>query len=152
MSQPNAPKIFEQVLETVKDHPETNDFAYISYVYGNDDLLKLAMGQFRNSVLRGCLKEMFESVKDYGELHGQASVMQAAPWYRFLRMIRNSLSHDMRFHFNGYDLKQLPVSWSSLTIDASMQNQLLQMRDFLSKQKAVQLIDEVIDYVEKHVN
>lgn len=151
MAQPDALEIFEQTLEVVKDHPETKDFAYIRYVYGNDDLLKLATGQFRNSVLRNCLKEMFESVKDYGASHGQASVIQAAPWYRFLRMIRNSLSHDMRFHFKEYDLKQLPVSWSGLTIDASMQDQFLQMRDFLSRQKAVQLIDEVIDYVEKHV-
>ena len=151
MAQPDALEIFEHTFEAVKDHPEAESFAYIRYVFGRDELLKHATNQFRQSVLRNCLKEAFELVKLYGEEHGQAQVIRAAPWYRFLRIIRNCLSHDMRLHFNGYDLKQLPVSWSGLTIDASMQDQPLPMRDFLSRQKAVELIDDVIRYVEEHV-
>lgn len=54
-------------------------------------------------------------------------------------------------HFNEYDLRQLPVTWSGLTIEASMQDQPLAMRDFLSRPKAVELIDDVIAYVEQHV-
>lgn len=102
-------------------------------------------------MLRNCLKEAFEIVKAHGEATGQADIIRAAPWYRFLRIVRNCLSHDMRLRFNAYDLKQLPVSWSGLTIDASMQDQPLQMRDFLSRPKAVELIDAVIEYVEQHV-
>ena len=151
MAQSDALQTFENTLDVVKGHPETESFAYIRYVYENDDLLKLATGQFRNSVLRNCLKEMFELVKLYGETHGQAQTVRAAPWYRSLRIVRNCLSHDMSLHVSGYDLKQLPVTWSGLTIDASMQDQPLPMRDFLSRPKAVELIDDVIAYVEQHV-
>lgn len=152
MVQPDALQIFEETLEVVKGHPETDSFAYIRYIYETDDLLKLATGQFRNAVLRNCLKEMFEIVKLYGETHGQADVVRAAPWYRFLRIVRNCLSHDMRLHFNEHDLKQLPVTWSGLTIETSMQDQPLAMRDFLSRPKAVELIDDVIVYVDQHVS
>lgn len=58
----------------------------------------------------------------------------------------------MRLHFEKYDLQQLPVSWSGLTIDVSMEDQPLPMRDFLSRQKAVELVDEVIRYIEQHVS
>ena len=151
MAQPNALEDFEHTLEVVKDHPEAESFAYIRYIFRNDELLKHATNQFRQSVLRNCLKEAFELMRLYGEEHGQAQVIRAEPWYRFLRIIRNCLSHDMRLHFNKYDLKQLPVSWNGLTFHASMQDQPLPMRDFLTRQKAVELLDDVIRYVEQHV-
>lgn len=151
-AQPDALQVFERTLEVVKDHREAESFAYIRYVFGSDELLKHATNQFRQSVLRNCLKETFELVKLYGEQHGQADVIRAAPWYRFLRIVRNCLSHDMRLHFEKYDLQQLPVSWSGLTIAVSMQDQPLPTRDFLSRQKAVELIDDVIRYVEQHVS
>jgi len=151
MAEPDALERFDRTLDVVREHPETESFAYIRYIYQKDELLKLATRQFRNSVLRNCLKEAFEIIKAHGEATGQAKIIRAAPWYRFLRIVRNCLSHDMRLCFNEYDLKQLPVSWSGLTIDASMQDQPLQMRDFLSRPKAVELIDAVIEYVEQHV-
>jgi hypothetical protein len=52
--------------------------------------------------------------------------------------------------FTEYDLKQLPVSWSGLTIERSMNNKPLPMRGFLSRPKAVELMDDVIKYVELH--
>jgi len=152
IAQPNALEIFDDTLDTVKNHPETDSFSYIRYVFGSEELLKQSTNQFRQSVLRNCLKEAFELMKLYGEEHGQAEVIRGAPWYGFLRITRNCLSHDMRLRFNKYDLKQLPVSWSGLTIDASMQNQPLPMHGFLTRQKAVELIDDVIRYVEQYVD
>ncbi len=151
IAQPDALQTFERTLEMVKGHPESETFAYIHYVFSSDDLLKHATGQFRQSVMRNCLKAIFELVKAYGERHKQGDVMRAAPWYGFLRIVRNCLSHDLRLHFKKYDLSQLPVTWAGLTIDASMQDQPLQMRDFLSRQRVVELMDDVIRYVEVHV-
>lgn len=151
IAQPDALQTFEKTLEVVKHDPEVETFAYIRYVFDNDELLKHATGQFRQSVMRNCLKEMFELVKAYGEVHGHADVIRRAPWYGFLRVVRNCLSHDLRLHFNPYDLKQLPVSWAGLTIDASIQDQPLAVRDFLSRQRVVALMDDVIKYVEDHV-
>ena len=145
---PDARTRLDQVFSSLQEYPEIQAIRYIDYVFENDDLLKLATGQFRKAILRNCMKEIFEQVKLYGRETNQMQLVEAAPWYRFLRIIRNCLSHDMKLHFRSYDLKQLPVSWSGLIIDASMQNLQLPMRGFLSREKALELVDAVIDYLE----
>jgi hypothetical protein len=141
---------FEKTLEMVSGHPESQSLAYIRYVFQSDAFLKHATKEFRNSVLRNCLKETFELVKAYGKRTEQTALFRKAPWYAFLRIVRNCLSHDMLLCFTEYDLKQLPVSWSGLTIERSMNNKPLPMRGFLSRPKAVELMDDVIKYVELH--
>ena len=94
------------------------------------------------------MKELFEQVKLFGSETNQMHIIKAASWYQFLRIVRNSLSHDMKLQFRPYDLKQLPISWSGLTIDASMHNVELQMRGFLSREKVQELVDAVIGYLE----
>lgn len=151
MAEPDALERFDRTLRVVCENPEVESFAYIRYIYKNDELLKLATKQFRNSVLRNCLKEAFELVKAYGDNTGQAKIVKVAPWYQFLRIVRNCLSHDMMLHFNKNDLQQLPVTWSGLTIGVAMQDQALEMQGFLSRPKAVQLLNDIIEYVEQHL-
>jgi hypothetical protein len=149
---PDAKERFVGIIRALAEHSETASFSYITYVLDSDALLKHATSQFRNSVLRNCLKETYELVKAYGDATGQSAIIKAAPWYQFLRIIRNCLSHDLQLRFTQHDLKQLPVTWSGLTLDRSMHNGPLQARDFFSRQKALELMDEVIAYVEKRVS
>ena len=144
---PDARARLDEVFTLLEDHPETQTIRYIDYIFEDNDLLKLATGQFRNAVLRNCMKELFEQVKLYSRETNQMQVIESAPWYQFLRIIRNCLSHDMKLQFRPYDLKQLPTSWSGLTIDSSMQNTYLPMRGFLSREKALELVDAVGDYL-----
>jgi len=148
LTMPDARARLDQVFPLLQDRPEIQAIRYINYIFEDNDLLKLATGEFRNAILRNCMKEIFEQVKLYGRETNQMHVVEAAPWYQFLRITRNCLSHDMKLHFNSYDLKQLPVSWSGLIIHASMQNLQLPMRGFLGREKALELIDAVIDYLE----
>ena len=129
---PDARTRLDEVFLLLEEHPETSTIRYIDYIFEDDELLKLATGQFRNAILRNCLKEVFEQVKLYGKGTNQMQVIEAAPWYQFMRIVRNCLSHDMKLLFRSYDLKQLPTSWSGLTIDASMHNSYLPMRGFLT--------------------
>ena len=151
MDAPDALERIEETFAHVKDQSDAGTFLYIGYVFKTDDLLKHATQELRNSVIRNCLKETFELVKSYGKETEQADVIRAAPWYQFLRIVRNSLSHDLRLDFRESDLKHLPVTWSGLTIDRSMQNGPLQRPGFLSRAKTLELIDAVIDYVEQRV-
>ena len=151
MAEPDALERFDAAFAQIKVHPEASTFGYIRYVFETDDFLKHATNEFRNSVLRNCLKETFEFVKLYADQTNQASIVKSAPWYQFLRIVRNCLSHDLQISFRKSDLKYLPATWSGLTLDRSMQNSPLQMKDFLSRSKALELMDEVIEYVEKHV-
>ena len=145
---PDARVRLEAVFSLLKEHPETQAFRYIEYVFDDDDLLKLATGQFRNAVLRSCMRELFEQVTLFGRETNQTQIIAAAPWYQFLRIVRNCLSHDMRLQFRPYDLKQLPISWSGLTIDASMHDSQLSMGGFFSREKSIELVDAVIDHIE----
>lgn len=101
LAAPDAPQKFEEYYSHISDEPEAQ-FGYIRYVFEDYDLLKHSTNELRKSVLRNCLKETFEMLK--AELQNQEEeVLFRAPWYRFLRMIRNSLSHDFKFRFRDYD-------------------------------------------------
>jgi hypothetical protein len=149
--QPDAKERFDDHFSVVAHHPEAKDFGYIRYVLETDELLVLATNQLRKSVLRGCLKEMFEVLKAYGLATDQIKIIRAAPWYQFLRMTRNSLSHDFFIQYRDHDLRLLPVSWSGLTFTAAMNGTEFPMAGFLSRAKVIELIDDVISYVETHV-
>ena len=144
---PDARTRLDEQFSSLKDHPEIQALRYIDYVFEDYDLLKLATGELRNAVLRNCIKEIHEQVMLYGDKTNQIRVISAAPWYQFLRIVRNCLSHDMTLTFRPYDVKQLPVSWSGLTINASMHNSQLPMRAFLTRKKALELLHAVSDYL-----
>lgn len=151
LAQPDAATKFDEYSAPFAEHVEGKQFLYIRYVLVNDDLLTLSTNELRKSVLRNCVKEMFEILKFYGTETDQMSLMRTAPWYQFLRMTRNSLSHDFFLRFNEHDLKKLPVSWSGLTLSASMNNSEFPMAGFLTRMKALELMDEIIAYIEFNV-
>ena len=151
MAYPDALERFDSAFETVKSHPEAGSLGYIRHVFEKDDLFKHATKELRSSVLRNCLKETFELIKVYGDATNQTALFKKAPWYQFLRIVRNCLSHDMQIRFREWDLDQLPVTWSGLALDRSMHNKPLPSKDFFSRAKALELIDAVIEYVDQYI-
>jgi hypothetical protein len=152
LAQPDAATKFDEYSAPFAEHREGKQFLYIRYVLENDELLALSTNQLRKSILRNCIKEMYEVVKSYGSHTGQMTQMRAAPWYQFLRMIRNCVSHDFFLRFNKHDLELLPLTWSGLTLCASMNNSELPMAGFLTRLKILELMDEVIGYMKTNVN
>ena len=151
MTAEEALERIHDTFEVVKDHPEFSSFSYITYVFERDELLMLATKELRNAILRNMLKETFELMKLYGDVTSQQALVRAAPWYQFLRIVRNCLSHDFQLSFRPADLNILPVTWSGLTLERSMHNGPLQMRDFLSRPKVMELMDDIIKYVEQEL-
>ena len=151
LAQPDALTKFDEYSSPFSEHPEAKQFLYIRYVFENDKLLTLATNQLRKSVLKNCIKEMFELVKAYGLETQQIKLLRASPWYQFLRMVRNSLSHDFYLRYNEHDLKLLPITWSGLTLTVTMNGSELPMAGFLTRMKVLELMDGVITYVEQHV-
>jgi hypothetical protein len=150
LAQPDAAEKFDEYYSIIADHPE-GQFGYIKYVFQSDDLLKLATNQLRKAVLRSCVKEMFEILKSGCETEDQKQSLMNAPWYQFLRMIRNSLSHDFYLRFNTYDKTRLPVTWAGLTLTQDMDGAELPMQGFFTRAKVQDLIDDVIRYVELNI-
>ena len=147
----DAPEKFEEYYAHISNHPEAQGFEYIRYVFKDYELLKHSTNELRKSVLRNCLKETFEMLKVVLASDEEKKILRKAPWYRFLRMVRNSLSHDFKFRFRDSDKKKLPVSWSNLTITVEMENEFLPMADFLTKAKVQMLLDEVSEYIKENI-
>ncbi len=149
LAHPKAEEQFDEYYLKIADHPEAS-FGYIKYVFQNDELLKHATNELRKSVLRNCLKEMFEVLKSEFNSDQESKILRKASWYQFLRMIRNGLSHDFYLKFRKHDKAKLPVTWSDLTITIDMDGKLLPMEGFLTRTKVQELFDEVIEYVENN--
>ncbi|PKN65429.1 MAG: hypothetical protein CVU57_09930 [Deltaproteobacteria bacterium HGW-Deltaproteobacteria-15] len=147
----NAPDTFEECYAHISGHPEAQQFAYIKYIFNDYELLKHSSNELRKSVLRNCLKETFEMLKVELVTDEEKEILLQAPWYRFLRMVRNSLSHDFKFRFRDYDKPKLPVSWSNLTITIEMDNEFLPMAGFLTRAKVQQLLEEVFEYIRTNI-
>jgi hypothetical protein len=69
----------------------------------------------------------FEILKDYCEDYDKSNStrsllkeMKATPWYEFVRLIRNALSHNFHFHFGDYDKTMMPITWNLITISQEM--------------------------------
>ncbi|MBU4345524.1 MAG: hypothetical protein L6247_05680 [Desulfobacteraceae bacterium] len=147
----DAPEKFEEYYAHISDNPEAQQFEYIRYVLNDYELLKHSTNELRKSVLRNCLKETFEMLKVELATDEEKEILLQAPWYKFLHMVRNSLSHDFKFRFRAYDKPKLPVSWSDLTITIEMNNEFLPMADFLTRAKAQQLLEEVLEYIKENI-
>jgi len=147
----DAPEKFEKYFAYISHNPESKSFEYIRYVFKDYELLKHSTNELRKSVLRNCLKETFEMLKVELATSEEKQLLLKAPWYKFLRMVRNSLSHDLKFHFRDYDKKKLPVSWLDLTITIEMENEILPMADFLTRSKVLQLLDEIYVYMKENL-
>lgn len=138
-------------LKKIENHPETNTFNYITYIFESNDLLKRSIKDFQNASLRNSLKESFELVTYYCNETKQTHALVNAPWYQFLRLVRNCLSHNFQLEFKKKDRAHLPVTWSNLTITETMENSALPMQNFLSRIKAIELIDDVINYTKNNI-
>jgi hypothetical protein len=110
-------------------------------VFGNDAPVETKRNA-NKFLTRNLLKEVFRITQSYCLESGQANTMTAEPWYKFARIIVNSLSHNFRLDFRTHDRDQLPVSYKGETIDASMDRKPLRMQ--LSA--LLSLIDDIIDF------
>lgn len=115
------------------------------------NILKRAIGQLYDTVHRSALKELFEITELYCKETNQQTVLTAQPWYQFWRILRNCFSHDFRFHFNKYDKSQLPVSWSGVTLDMSLEGKNLTHGAF-PREKMLKFLEEMREFVDKKLN
>lgn len=147
----DAPDKFDKYFAHISNNPEAKRIEYIRYVFNDYELLKHSTNELRKSVLRNCLKETFEMLKVELATDKEKEILFQAPWYEFLRMVRNSLSHDMKLRFREYDKKKLPVGWSNLTITIEMEDDFLPIAGFLTRDKVQQLLEEVFEYMKKNI-
>ena len=107
--------------------------------------------ELQKYLARAMMKEPFELIKDYVTQTQQLDRFKNQSWYQFARMIRNNISHSMRFEFRQHDLEKLPVTWNGKTIEASMDGQVLSLQ-FIYPDDIIYLIDIMLEFVDKDLN
>ena len=132
------------------DVPRPFDQMELVALLHDKNVLKIAFGQLYEAVHRAALKELFEITKEYCDDTGQGRLFTSQPWYQFWRMLRNCLSHNLKFEFREYDKQHLPVSWSGVTLDLNMEGKPL-THGVMSREKLLAFLDEVKTFVEKQL-
>ena len=93
----------------------------------------IMVAEFLGSLRRAAVAEFFECMKTYCHSSNQRQVLESAPWYGFVRVIRNTTSHKRGGHISWPpEFKKrgvTSVEWNHLKLDESMEGQVLILFD-----------------------
>ena len=109
--------------------------------------MKIATEELYNSAHRTAIKELLPLTKYYCNHTGQLDVLKAQPWFKFWSILRNCWSHDLKFNFNPNEKSVLPIAWSGITIDISMNGRELRHGD-CSYEQIRELIETAQGFVQ----
>jgi hypothetical protein len=92
---------------------------------------------FALNQLHALLRAPFELLTDYCADVSRAEPewqllrqLKSTDWYEFARIIRNTISHNFRFHFTERDKARLPISWRGISLTADLQGKPLTYESF----------------------
>ena len=114
----DTPDFFEKLYGQMENIPRP--FPNLTSLLRDHVAMRIACEELYNSAHRSALKDLFPLTKLYCHESGQLDKLKAQPWFQFWRILRNYFAHDMVFKFNKDEKALLPVSWSGVTIDISM--------------------------------
>jgi hypothetical protein len=100
--------------------------------------------EFRKFVFRGATAEPFELVEKYAAETKQMPLLEAAPWFPFAKLLRNTIRHGS-IVFNTYLRSKLPITYRDVTISSSDEGRGL--NQLVSYGTAIRLADDVLAYV-----
>lgn len=112
---------------------------------------KIALTEFNKMLMRTTIKESFERIKGYCQDTDQFDKLKAEPWYEFVRIIRNFLSHNCCFIFNKYDRQRLPVKWKDFEITEDLHGGGLGEKVF-GNIETWELFQQLENFVQRRLN
>ena len=142
LSATDAAEKFDEYYSLISDHPEAR-FGYIRYVFFDDKILSHSLEELRKSVLRSSINETYELLRSNFRQKEEKDILNSSECYHFLRIIRNSFSHDCRFKFTNFDNKFLPLSWNSIIITSEMDGEFVPIDGFLTRDRVLKLLDDI---------
>lgn len=137
-SYPDTPRFFDALHAELTDVPRF--FPNVSLLIHDETAMRIACEELYDSAHRSAIKELFPLTKLYCHQTGQLQALKSQPWFQFWYILRNCWSHDMTFNFNPNEKALLPVAWSGVTIDLSMNGKPL-THGCCSREKIRELIE-----------
>ena len=112
--------------------------------------MRIASEELYQSSYRSAVKELFPLTKLYCHQTGQLKDLKSQPWFQFWRILRNCWSHDMVFNLNPDEKSQLPLTWSGVTLNETINGKPL-THGVCSYQKLYELLQTVQKYVQREL-
>ena len=138
-----------RVLPKTPRPDEVSKDDYISSVHvGSADGRNLLVSGPASAAVRSLILESFEVTKTRCVETGLGPVLRKEPWYHYVRLLRNALTHGGYWSFRRYDRNLLPLSWSGLTISAEMDGAVVSGQ-FADWYRALEISDALIDFAER---
>ncbi len=148
-SYPDTPRFFEEIHAEINGF--TKPFPNLLALLNDETAMRIACEELYDSAHRSAIKELFALTKLYCHQTGQLQALKSQPWFQFWRILRNCWSHDMTFHFSSDEKAVLPITWSDVTLDITMNGQQL-THGRCSRDKLRELIETGQSYVVKHLS
>ena len=148
---PDTPRLFKELHSEILNNANTNKkivdlFPDIDGLVDDEAALKIATEELYASSYRAAIKELLPLTKYYCHNTKQLEKLKAQPWFQFWNILRNCWSHEMKFNFNGHEKSVLPVTWSGVTVDISMNGRELKHGE-CSYEKIRELIEEAESFI-----
>jgi hypothetical protein len=122
-SYPDTPGVFDAIYDAMD--PKLHLFPEVKHLVHDEKTMKIACEDLYMLAYRSALTDLFPLTTAYCHTTGQSEKLKTQPWFAFWRILRNCFAHEMVFNFNTAERAMLPVRWSEVTIDASMNRQPL---------------------------
>ena len=145
---PDTPRFFKELHAEMSGIPKP--FPNLLDLLNDETAMRISCEELYDSAHRSAIKELFPLTKLYCQNTGQLQVLKSQPWFQFWRILRNCWSHDMTFNFNPDEKALLPVTWSGVTLDISMNGQQL-THGQCSRDKLRELIETAQNYVSQQL-
>lgn len=139
-SYPDTPDVFDVMDAKLHLFPD------VKHWIRDEKTMKIACDDLYMLAYRSALTDLFPLTKAYCHATGQLNKLKAQPWFPFWRILRNCFAHDMVFNFNPAERALLPVTWSGVTVDLSMNRRPL-THGQMSYAKMRELIETVQSFL-----
>ena len=123
----------------------TVTFDQVLSLLANKSDRDIAIKEFTNMLLRSLVTGAFSVIKMYCLNTKQVVQLQIQPWYKFARLIMDSLINNGVFLFSTLD--DLPITWHGKTITANMDGQPLKL-EFFGYVQAWELFLDIQDFAQ----
>lgn len=122
-SYPDTQEYFETLYAHYEDIPKP--FDELPTMLRSQQAMRIACEEMYESAHRSAVTNLFPLTRAYLRSINQLDNAKGLAWFRLFYVLRNYFAHDMTFHFNEYERTLLPLVWSGVTINASMNGQRL---------------------------
>ena len=121
LDDPTTVALLDNFILNFKDGPRS-----FTKVFENPKVLDYALKEFMRGAMRAVISETWELTDNYCKMNNTHDLLKSQPWYHFIRLIRNALSHNYKFLFKPFDKTLLPITWKGKTISKEMEGEEIQ--------------------------